>query len=60
MGSCQPFREGNTRTVSLYMKLFADSVGLDFDDKLLSDHTGYLRNALVMASIGEYAEPQHL
>lgn len=55
-----PYREGNTRCVSLYMKLFADAQGLEFDDRLLSQNAGYLRNALVLASIGEYSEPEHI
>ncbi|MCG7337063.1 hypothetical protein MHZ95_17525 [Sporosarcina sp. ACRSM] len=40
--------------VSIYMKFFAQSLELDFNDQLLSQNISYLRNALVMASIGEY------
>ncbi|ATP39655.1 fic/DOC family protein [Solibacillus sp. R5-41] len=54
------YREGNTRTVSIFMKLFADSKGLSFNEQLLSDNAGYLRNALVLASVEESPEPEHL
>lgn len=36
-----PFREGNTRTVSVFMKLFADDSGIEFDEQLLSQNAGY-------------------
>lgn len=55
-----PYREGNTRTVAIYMKFFAQSQGLDFNDQLLSQNVSYLRDALVMASIGEYSETHYL
>ena len=55
-----PYREGNTRTVSVYMKFFAESQQLVFNDQLLSQNASYLRSALVMASIGEYSETHYL
>ena len=55
-----PYREGNTRAVSIFMKLFADKKGLPFNAELLSQNTGYLRNALVMAAIDEAPEPSYL
>lgn len=55
-----PYREGNTRAVSIYMKLFADKHGLSFDAELLSQNAGYLRNALVMAAVDEAPEPSYL
>lgn len=55
-----PYREGNTRTVSIFMKLFADANRLDFNAQLLSQHAGYLRNALVLATVEEAPEPQYL
>ena len=55
-----PFREGNTRTVSIFMKLLADDNGIEFDEQLLSQNAGYLRNALVLAAVEEAPEPEHL
>lgn len=55
-----PFREGNTRAISVYMKFFAESQDLTFNEQLLSQNSGYLRNALVMASIGDYSETSYL
>ena len=55
-----PYREGNTRTVSIFMKLFAEASSLDFNAQLLSQHAGYLRNALVLATVEEAPEPQYL
>lgn len=55
-----PYREGNTRAVSIFMKLFADKNKLTFNAELLSQNSGYLRNALVMAAIDEAPEPSYL
>ncbi|KOP78370.1 fic/DOC family protein [Lysinibacillus sp. FJAT-14745] len=55
-----PYREGNTRAVSIFMKLFAEANRLDFNAQLLSQHVGYLRNALVLAAVEEAPEPQYL
>lgn len=55
-----PYREGNTRTVSIFMKLFAEASRLDFNAQLLSQHAGYLRNALVLATVEEAPEPHYL
>lgn len=55
-----PFREGNTRTVSVFMKLFADYNAIKFDEQLLSQNAGYLRNALVLAAVEEAPESEHL
>lgn len=55
-----PYREGNTRAVSIFMKLFADKNEITFNAELLSQNTGYLRNALVMAAIDEAPEPSYL
>ena len=55
-----PYREGNTRAVSIFMKLFAEENKLDFNALLLSQHAGYLRNALVLAAVEEAPEPQYL
>lgn len=55
-----PYREGNTRAVSIFMKLFADKQGLSFDAELLSQNAGYLRNAIVMAAVDEAPVPSYL
>ena len=55
-----PFREGNTRSVSVYMKLFSEVNKLGFDDELLSGNPGYLREALVLAAVEEAPEAEYL
>lgn len=55
-----PFREGNTRTVSIFMKLFSKDRGIQFNEQLLSRNAGYVRNALVLAAVEEAPEPEHL
>lgn len=55
-----PFREGNTRTVSAFAYLFLKQYGYDFNAELISHHAKYFRNALVMASLGQYAEYQYV
>ena len=55
-----PHREGNTRTVSIFMKLFAEKHRLSFNAELLSQNAGYLRNSLVMAAVAEAPEPSYL
>ncbi|WP_438316748.1 Fic/DOC family protein [Sporosarcina sp. FA9] len=55
-----PYREGNKRTVSIFMNLFAEASRLDFKAQLLSQYAGYLRNALVLATVEETPEPQYL
>lgn len=55
-----PFREGNARTVVMLMTLFVEEHGYFFDKDLLAASAGYVRDAFVMASIGQYAEYEHL
>lgn len=55
-----PFREGNTRTVVMMMTLFVEAHGYFFDKDLLAASAGYVRDAFVMASLGKYAEYEHL
>ncbi len=55
-----PFREGNTRTVVMMMTFFIEHYGYYFDQELLARSAGYVRDSLVMASIGNYAEYEHL
>jgi|SRR5699024_5778805 len=55
-----PFREGNTRTVSIFMKLFAETNHIYFKNEILANHPGYLRKALVLAAVDEAPEPMYL
>lgn len=55
-----PFREGNTRTVVMLMTLFVESHGYYFDKDLLAASAGYVRDSLVMASIDQNSEFEHL
>ncbi len=55
-----PFREGNTRTVIAFAAQFAESRNFPLDKSLFKKHSDYLRTSLVMASIGEYSEYEHL
>ncbi len=55
-----PFREGNTRTVVMFMTFFVENFGYYFDQLLIAESAGYIRNAFVLASLGEYSEYEHL
>ena len=55
-----PFREGNTRTVVMLMTLFVERHGYFFDKDLLAASAGYVRDSLVMASIDQFSEFEHL
>ena len=55
-----PFREGNTRSVVMLMTLFVEAHGYYFDKDLLAASAGYVRNSLVMASIDQNSEYEHL
>lgn len=55
-----PFREGNTRSVSIFMILCIRQNGYEVNPDFLQQHAKFFRNALVMASIGEYSEESHL
>lgn len=55
-----PFREGNTRSVVMLMTLFVESHGYYFDKDLLAASAGYVRDSLVMASIDQNSEFEHL
>ena len=55
-----PFREGNTRTVSIFMKLFAETNQIYFKNEILANHPSYLRKSLVLAAIEEAPEPVYL
>jgi cell filamentation protein len=55
-----PFRDGNTRTIAMLMTFFVEHHGFYFDQELLATSAGYVRNAFVMASLGNYSEYEHL
>ena len=55
-----PFQEGNTRTIVMLMTFFVEHHGYYFDQELLAESAGYVRNAFVLASLGEHSEYEHL
>lgn len=55
-----PFREGNTRTVVVFLYFLVKKYKIEFNIDFLEKHSKYFRNALVLASIGEYSEYDHL
>jgi len=55
-----PFREGNTRTVVTFMVHFAEANNFPMDITLFRENPKFTRNALVVASDGDYAEYKHL
>lgn len=55
-----PFREGNTRSVVMLMTLFVEAHGYFVDKELLVASAGYVRDSLVMASIDQFSEFEHL
>jgi len=55
-----PFREGNTRTVITFATQFAEAHGFRMDKTLLKNSAGYVRDALVKASDGQYSEYGYL
>ena len=54
------FREGNTRTICLFLYFFMKKHNLKLNIDFIGEHSKYFRNALVLASIGEYSEYEHL
>ena len=55
-----PFREGNTRTVTMLLAFFVENNGYYFDHDLIARSSGYFRDALVMASLDKFSEYEHL
>lgn len=55
-----PFREGNTRTSITFMELFAKSKNINLDYSLFRQNPQYVRDSLVLASIGEYSDINYL
>ena len=54
------FREGNTRAVTTFLYLLMKQINLNVNVLFISNHAKFFRNALVMASIDEYSEFEHL
>ena len=55
-----PFRDGNTRTTMVYAFKFAKEHGFAMNEDIILKHFGYVRNAFVKASDGQYAEYKFL
>lgn len=55
-----PFREGNTRTIVMLLTFFVEYYGYYFDKELMAASAEYVRNAFVLASLGEHSEFEHL
>lgn len=54
------FREGNTRTVTTFLYLFMKQLSLKLNVDFIGKHAKFFRNALVLASIDQYSEYEHL
>ena len=54
------FREGNTRTICLYLYFLMKKYDLKLNIDFIGEHSKFFRNALVLASIGKYSEYEHL
>ena len=55
-----PFREGNTQSILMMMMFFAEHYGYSVDQTLLVSNAGSIRDALVMASLDQFSECEHL
>lgn len=51
-----PFREGNTRSTVMFFYLFLTQNHIKLNNTFIGSRACYFRNALVLASIGEYSE----
>ena len=54
------FREGNTRTTTTFLYLLMKQLSLKVNLDFIGKHAKYFRNALVLASIDQYSEYNHL
>ena len=55
-----PFREGDTRTTVMMMTFFIEYYGYYFDQNLMAESAGFVRDSFVLASLGEHSEYEHL
>lgn len=54
------FREGNTRTTTTFLYLFMKQLSLKVNVDFIGKHAKFFRSALVLASIDQYSEYEHL
>ena len=54
------FREGNTRTVALFLYFLLKTIGVHINIDFLGKHAKYFRNALVLASLYSASKPEYL
>lgn len=54
------FREGNTRTTITFLYLLMKQLSLKVNVDFIGSHAKFFRNALVLASIDQYSEYEHL
>jgi len=47
---CYPFLDGNTRIVNVFITKYCQALGFTYNDNLLLNNIGYVRNALIAAS----------
>ncbi len=55
-----PFIEGNTRTTMKFACQYAEHHGFPMKETLFEKNSKYLRDSLVLASIGQYSENDYL
>lgn len=51
-----PFREGNTRTVALFIQCYLKDIGFHVDNSIFIENSQYFRNSLVRANYANYAK----
>lgn len=54
------FREGNTRTVALFLYFLLKTIGIHINIDFLGKNAKYFRNALVLASLYSKSKPEYL
>ena len=54
------FREGNTRTVALFLYFLLKTLGIHINVEFLGENAKYFRNALVLASLYSSSKPEYL
>ena len=54
------FREGNTRTVALFLYFLLKTIGLHINVEFLGKNAKYFRNSLVLASLYSSSKPEFL
>lgn len=54
------FREGNTRTVALFLYFLLKTIGININIDFLGKNAKYFRNALVLASLYSASKPEYL